>query len=116
MNDNTNRPHQLIRKLQISGGFLDGLDIEFQDGLNEPRGAGKTTVIELTRFAIDAMPGRQGDPLRKRVESIIDANLGGGKVEVTVETKDGATYVISRSAGEGGSIKTSQRKIQILNR
>jgi energy-coupling factor transporter ATP-binding protein EcfA2 len=103
MNDNTNRPHHLIRRLRITGGFLDGLDIEFLDGLNciiGPRGAGKTTVIELTRFAIDAMPGRQGDPLRKRVENIIEANLGGGRVEVTVETKDGATYVISRSAGE----------------
>lgn len=114
MKDNTNRPHHLIRRLQITGGFLDGLDIEFMDGLNciiGPRGAGKTTVIELTRFAIDAMPGRQGDPLRKRVENIIDANLGGGKVEVTVETKDGATYVISRSAGEQPVAQDSQGRL-----
>jgi ABC-type lipoprotein export system ATPase subunit len=114
MKDNTDRPHHLIRRLQITGGFLDALDIEFLDGLNciiGPRGAGKTTVIELTRFAIDAMPGRQGDPLRKRVESIIDANLGGGKVEVTVETKDGATYVISRSAGEQPVAQDAQGRL-----
>jgi ABC-type lipoprotein export system ATPase subunit/predicted nucleic acid-binding Zn-ribbon protein len=114
MNDNTNRPHHLIKRLRITGGFLDGLDIEFLDGLNciiGPRGAGKTTVIELTRFAIDAMPGRQGDPLRKRVENIIEANLGGGRVEVTVETKDGATYVISRSAGEQPVAQDAQGKL-----
>jgi energy-coupling factor transporter ATP-binding protein EcfA2 len=114
MKDNTDRPHHLIRRLQITGGFLDALDIEFLDGLNciiGPRGAGKTTVIELTRFAIDAMPGRQGDPLRKRVESMIDANLGGGKVEVTVETKDGATYVISRSAGEQPVAQDAQGRL-----
>ena len=97
------RPHHLIRRLRVTGGFLDGLDIEFLDGLNciiGPRGAGKTTVIELTRFAVDAMPGREGDFLRKRVERIIAANLDGGMVEVTIETKDGAIYVISRYAGE----------------
>lgn len=103
MKTKTPRPHHRIRGLRVTGGFLDGLDVEFLDGLNciiGPRGAGKTTVIELMRFAVDAMPGREGDNLRKRVERIIDANLDGGKVEVTIETKDGAVYVVSRSAGE----------------
>ena len=96
-------PHHKIKRLRITGGFLEGLDIEFLDGLNciiGPRGVGKTTVIELMRFAVDSMPGREGDPLRKRIERIISANLDGGKVEVTIETNDGVTYAISRSEGD----------------
>ncbi|GAA5141056.1 hypothetical protein GCM10023213_24640 [Prosthecobacter algae] len=96
-------PHHRIQRLRIVGGFLDGLDISFADGLNciiGPRGAGKTTILEIIRFALDAMPGREGDPLRKRIESVVTSNLDGGRVELMVETKDGQIYKIIRSPGE----------------
>ena len=92
-----------IKRLEVTGGFLIGLNLEFSAGLNcliGPRGTGKSSVLELLRYAIDVMPGREGDPLRRRVQSIIDSNLNGGRVEVTIETKDGLTYIVSRASGE----------------
>lgn len=44
-----------LRRLEIQGGFLNGLDLAFSDGLNVligPRGSGKTSVIELIRFGL----------------------------------------------------------------
>jgi len=82
---------------------LDGLEVIFADGLNciiGPRGAGKTTAVELIRFALDSMPGREGDPLRTRLESLIESNLENGRVELEVESKDGLGYSITRVHGE----------------
>jgi shikimate kinase len=46
-----------IRRMQVEGGFLDGFDVKFSRGLNVligARGTGKTSVIELIRFALGA--------------------------------------------------------------
>ena len=46
-----------IDRLVVEEGFLDGLDLEFEPGLNVlvgPRGVGKTTVIQLIRFGLGA--------------------------------------------------------------
>ena len=51
--------HHLIQWISVVGGFLDGLRLEFGPGLNcviGGRGTGKTTVLELIRFALDALP------------------------------------------------------------
>jgi ABC-type uncharacterized transport system ATPase subunit len=45
----TKRCHRL-KSLSVVGGFLDGMNIEFSDGLNcliGHRGTGKTTVLEF---------------------------------------------------------------------
>ena len=89
-----------IRRFRVFGGFLDGTDIEFSDGLNcliGPRGAGKSSILELIRFALDVMPGREGDLLRRRIDNIVRANLQGGRVELEIETKDGMIYTITRT-------------------
>lgn len=102
-----------IRRLQVTGGFLIGLDIQFHDGLNciiGPRGTGKSSVLELLRYSLDIMPGREGDPLRRRIVSVIEHNLDGGRVEVTIETKNGLTYIVSRAAGEEPILLDSDRK------
>lgn len=44
-----------IERLEVEGGFLDGLDLPFSDGLNVligSRGAGKTSVLEVIRFVL----------------------------------------------------------------
>lgn len=44
-----------IERLQVKGGFLDGLDINFSSGFNVitgARGMGKTSVIELIRHVL----------------------------------------------------------------
>lgn len=99
-----------IRSLRIAGGFLDGTTFDFADGLNcliGARGTGKTTVLELARFALDALPDVESDAgARRRIESLIDTNLDGGRVQLTIDTKDGLSYIVSRAAGEEAIILT----------
>lgn len=92
--------HRLVR-LRIIGGFLDGFDFSFSEKLNciiGARGTGKTTVLELIRYALNIMPP---DPrTQKELTSLVESNLNGGRVELTVETANGITYIISRNMGE----------------
>ena len=96
-----------LRSVSIIGGFLDGQTFDLADGLNcviGARGTGKTTVLEFVRYAMDAMPA---DPAaQKRVESLVEKNLAGGRVQVAVQTKDGLSYIVSRSAGEDPVVLT----------
>jgi ABC-type lipoprotein export system ATPase subunit len=92
-----------IHSVSINGGFLDGAEFEFKNGLNciiGARGAGKTTLLEFVRYALDTIPGGKNSIERRRIESLVEKNLGGGRLQVTIETRDGLTYSISRSAGE----------------
>jgi ABC-type lipoprotein export system ATPase subunit len=99
-----------IHRIKVTGGFLSGLDLKFHHQLNTvigSRGSGKSTIVENIRHGLNVMPGREGDPLRRRVTSMIEKNLAGGRVELTVETKGGMVYTINRSAGEEASIANS---------
>ncbi|HPC65233.1 MAG TPA: AAA family ATPase [Anaerohalosphaeraceae bacterium] len=91
-----------IKSFSILGGFLDGLELNFNSGLNcliGHRGTGKTTVLEFVRYALDAFPnGEKGIVSRKRVESLVKNNLGDGRIRLTIETKDGLEYIIDRTA------------------
>ena len=94
-------PHHRIRWLSVVGGFMDGTKIEFAPGLNciiGARGTGKTTALEFIRFALDAMPDDR--EACKRIEGLVNRNLDFGRVDVGIETKDGLTYVVSRSVNE----------------
>lgn len=107
-------PFHRIKSLAIIGGFLDGLRIDFADGLNciiGARGTGKSTILEFVRYAMDALPTKDASPAaRRRVETLISNNLEGGRVELRVETKDGLTYIISRADGEDPVVLDAQRK------
>jgi DNA repair ATPase RecN len=46
----------IITRIQVEGGFLDGLNLRFVPGLNVligGRGTGKSSIIELIRFCLD---------------------------------------------------------------
>lgn len=63
-----------IRRMQVEGGVLDGFDVTFSRGLNVligARGTGKTSSIELIRFA----PGGPQPHRRGRAE--IGGSRGG---------------------------------------
>jgi hypothetical protein len=67
--------------LDVGGGFLDGVRLNFSDGLNVligPRGAGKTSVLELARFAI-GVPAMTPEANRAAVDQA-RAVLGDGTV------------------------------------
>jgi predicted ATPase len=61
------------------------------------RGTGKTSVFELIRYALDALPDTQS---RRRIESLVQKNLDSGRVLLTLQAKEGLTYTVSRAAGE----------------
>lgn len=76
-----------IERLQIEGGFLDGLDVKFSSGLNVligARGTGKTSVIELIRFVLAAQ-NHTSDAAKRSIEhatAVIDDG------QVTVQLND----------------------------
>lgn len=97
--------HHKIRKLTVNGGFLDGLDVNFTDGLVciiGGRGSGKTTILELVRYAMDRIPDAVADDKRalKRFKDLVAANLDHGTVEVEFETQEGLVYKVQRAAGQ----------------
>lgn len=102
------RGHRL-RSLSVTGGFLDGLELQFDAGLNcfiGPRGTGKTTILEFVRYALEQLPSDSA--ARKRIESLVQYNLKGGCIRLTIETKDGLTYIISRTADDDAIVMDSK--------
>lgn len=104
----------LIKSLRVVGGFLDGAEIEFANGLNciiGGRGTGKTTVLELVRFVFAGSPALDSEGVSsRRIESLLAQNLGGGRVEATVATRDGIGFVVTRSIGEEPIVLDADRK------
>ncbi len=93
--------HHQIRRIRVTGGFLDGLDIVFTDGLNciiGGRGTGKTTLQELIRYALGGSING-GDP-DDRLGKLLKGNLHNGVVEVEFETEDGGRFTIKRAYKE----------------
>jgi DNA repair ATPase RecN len=93
-----------ICNLQVKGGFLEGLSVEFAESLNcliGGRGTGKTTVLEVLRWALDHMPDSSDAPsLHKAIDRLVKANLGNGQVEVEIETEGGLRYRVRRQSDD----------------
>jgi hypothetical protein len=88
-----------IERLQVDAeGFLANLDLRFSPGLNVivgARGTGKTSIIELVRYALGA--GSFTKTAADRGKQQAQAILGGGSVTVTI--RDGETvFQAHRSA------------------
>ena len=102
-------PFHRIRWISIVGGFMDGAKFEFAPGLNciiGARGTGKTTALEFIRFALDAMPDDR--EACKRIEGLVNRNLDFGRVDVGIETKDGLTYVVTRSLNDAPMVLSDE--------
>lgn len=109
MTENTAlRTFHRIRSLKVSGGFLDGLHLRFEDNLNcliGGRGTGKTTVLEILRWALGRMPDpKDSQSLYRDIDRLIKANLGNGKVEVEIETLNGMYYQVRKSDGDAALV------------
>lgn len=90
----------VIERLEVDGGFLDGLDLTFSPGLNVlvgARGTGKTSVIELLRLCTNApaLADRFGKRAREHALSI----LRDGKAKLSVRIGDDL-HVLERTARE----------------
>jgi len=86
-----------IDRLEVSGGFLDGLNVPFLEGLNVligARGAGKTSVLELIRFVL-AVPAMTEEAEAEAAEQAL-AILGDGTVTLYASV-DGRPVVFTRT-------------------
>lgn len=89
-----------IQRVQIEEGFLDGLDINFNSGLNAiigARGTGKTSLIEIIRFCLD-VPSTTAETTRKSRDHALSV-LGSGQVTVTLQDGE-QTIIVSRTAND----------------
>lgn len=91
-----------ISRLRITGGFLEGLDLRFNDGLNVligGRGAGKTTVLELMRFALSL---QFADKRRlSGQQQYISAVLGRGEIVLDLMNDGVSERIVVDASGEG---------------
>lgn len=88
-----------IERLQVeTEGFLAGLNLRFQPGLNAiigARGTGKTSIVELIRYALGAAAFSEEVSIRGNQQAI--AILDGGAVTLTI-VHDDERYTVTRSA------------------
>lgn len=97
---------RFIERIQVENeGFLGGLDVSLAPGLNVligSRGAGKTSVIELIRYALEA--GSFTTEAGRKGEQQAVATLDGGAVTVTV--RDGDQHWSVTRTSEGATTTT----------
>ena len=90
----------ILKSIEITDGFLKDFKIDYSENLNciiGPRGTGKTSLLEFTRFVLGSeFPNHPGTKKVSQFESLVENNLAGGKIILTIETKDGMTYKVHR--------------------
>ena len=90
----------ILRRLQVEEGFLDGLNVTFEPGLNVvigARGTGKTSIVELLRFGLGADDLTERRPVG--AESHALSVLRGGRVSIRLEV-DGSVVDVVRAAND----------------
>jgi ABC-type Na+ transport system ATPase subunit NatA len=87
-----------IARLKVKGGFLDGAEVFFHDGLNSilgAKGAGKSLLIEFLRFVLN-QPPTNAEVLADH-ESKLEVRLDVyGSVEVTLIDETGHSLELKR--------------------
>jgi ABC-type lipoprotein export system ATPase subunit len=99
-----------IESVKFTGGYLDGLELEFSEHLNAViggRGTGKSTLLECIRYALDLYP--VGKNAQKQHDGIIKENLAKekGRIELKIRSSrmNGNRFFVSRRYGETVSVR-----------
>jgi len=105
----------VVEKIEISGGFLPGLSINFPPGLTciiGARGSGKSTLAEAVRFALCGISAAP-----KQCADLIQANLAGGALVTITALADASNrYTIKRALKQNPVLLTSDgRPIQTVD-
>lgn len=90
----------IISRMQVEEGFLNGLDLKLGAGLNVligARGTGKTSIVELIRFAL-GVQANTSDAQRRSADHSRSI-LGSGQVTLTIEAGE-TSYTVTRSADD----------------
>ncbi|WP_028878359.1 TrlF family AAA-like ATPase [Terasakiella pusilla] len=102
-----NASHSRITAIRFEGGLLDKQRIEFSHGLNcliGIRGSGKSSILEVIRYALDIAFGMQPQDKNYK-ENLVDHLLqSGGRVVVEVIDRHGQEYEIRRILKEAPDV------------
>jgi energy-coupling factor transporter ATP-binding protein EcfA2 len=104
----------IIERVQIEEGFLNGLDLTFEPGLNVligPRGCGKTSIIEIIRFCLDVptFTEKTSSIARQHALSILES----GQVTVTLRLGTERIHV-TRTREDESSRSSSDYSMPII--
>lgn len=108
-----------VLRMTVTGGYLDGVRVDFSDHLNTViggRGTGKSTLLECLRYALDFPP--KGKQALKLHQEIIKENLGraAGRLELVVvsSAQNGKQYTVSRRYGEPPIVRDLDGNVSTL--
>lgn len=114
-----------LKRLEVEGGFLNGVDLQFAEGLNVligARGSGKTSVIELLRYCLDvrAVTERAQQEAEGQALWVLGDE---GCATLTIEV-DGTEHVLRRGLNQErdtalpktGVLFVSQQEIEEIGR
>ncbi|KGT37737.1 hypothetical protein P421_13755 [Heyndrickxia coagulans P38] len=112
--------HSVIEKVEVFGGYLDGLKLNLSPNLNTfigGRGTGKSTLLELIRYALEITP--KSTDSKKTLDSLIKNNLGieNGRVEISISSniQHGTKFTIVKRYNDPVVIKNTNGKTSNLN-
>lgn len=108
-----------VLRMTVTGGYLDGVHVDFSDHLNTViggRGTGKSTLLECLRYALDFPP--KGKQALKLHQEIIKENLGraAGRLELVIvsSAQNGKQYTVSRRYGEPPIVRDLANNVSTL--
>jgi ABC-type lipoprotein export system ATPase subunit len=96
-----------IKSIAFQGGLLDGKQISFSPELNNLigiRGSGKSSVLEILRYALNIPFGSQAVDKDYKDDLIKHVLKSGGKVTVEIVNRQGEAYRVERIYGQGADI------------
>lgn len=96
-----------IKSISFQGGLLDGKSICFSPELNNLigiRGSGKSSILEILRYALNLPLGSQSVDSSYKNDLITHVLKSGGKVTVELVNRQGTTYRIERIYGQNEDI------------
>ncbi len=117
--DVSEKYYSRIESLKVTGGYLDGVQIEFSEHLNSViggRGTGKSTLLECIRYALQLKP--VGKNSQGQHDEIIKENLGKSKARVEIVIRsarmNGKLFTVARRYGESASVKDESGNLSMF--
>ena len=102
--ENNHKPaNSHIKSIAFQGGLLDGKQISFSPELNNLigiRGSGKSSILEIVRYALNIPFGSQAVDKDYKDDLIKHVLKSGGKAVVEIVDRHGAIYKVERIYGQ----------------
>lgn len=92
-----------IKSVTFQGGLLNGKSVHFSPELNNLigiRGSGKSSILEILRYALNIPLGSQAIDVDYKNDLITHVLKSGGKVVVELINRHGALYRVERIYGQ----------------